>query len=250
MSSRRTSLCLIIPVYNQPDSLSTFVPKIIKRKLPVILVDDGSDKSCRQIMQELEQAIDGVTLKSHPMNLGKGAAVKTGLQAAMEAGFSHALQIDADGQHNIDDIPRFISEMYKQPIALISAFPNYDKTVPKLRYYGRYATHLWVWINTLSGVIKDSMCGFRLYPVEQSCLLLTAEKMGDRMEFDIEFIVRWYWSGEPIVQIQTNIIYPDNGVSHFNLFRDNLLISWMHCRLFFGMLKRLPELIKQKISNS
>lgn len=250
MSLIKTSLCLIIPVYNHSDSLSTFVTKIIKRKLPVILVDDGSDKLCKQIMQELEQATDGVTLKSHPMNLGKGAAIKTGLQAAMEAGFSHALQIDADGQHNIDDIPRFISEMYKQPIALISGFPNYDKTVPKLRYYGRYATHLWVWINTLSGVIKDSMCGFRLYPVEQSCQLLSAEKMGDRMEFDTEFIVRWCWSGEPIVQIQTNIIYPDNGVSHFNLFRDNLLISWMHIRLFFGMLKRLPELIKQKISHS
>ena len=249
LSSLKTSLCLIIPVYNHSDSLPTFVTKIIKRKLPVILVDDGSDKSCKQIMQELEQVIDDVTLKSHPMNLGKGAAVKTGLQTAMEAGFSHALQIDADGQHNIDDIPHFIGQMYKQPSALICGFPNYDKTVPKLRYYSRYATHLWVWINTLSGAIKDSMCGFRIYPVKQSCELLSAEKMGDRMEFDTEFIVRWHWSGAPIVQIQTNIIYPDNGVSHFNLFRDNLLISWMHTRLFFGMLKRLPKLIKQKISN-
>ena len=250
MSSFKTSLCIIIPVYNHSDNLSAFVRKIIKRKFPVILVDDGSDRSCKQIMVELEQEIDGVTLKSHPINLGKGAAVKTGLKVAMEAGFSHALQIDADGQHNIDDIPRFISEMNKQPFACISGFAKYDKTVPKLRYFGRFATHLWVWINTLSRVIKDSMCGFRIYPVEQSYQLFSEEKMGDRMEFDSEFMVRWCWTGRPIVQIQTNIIYPENGVSHFNLFRDNLLIAWMHARLFFGMLKRLPKLIKQKISNS
>jgi hypothetical protein len=86
--------------------------------------------------------------------------------------------------------------------------------------------------------------------VEQSYQLFSEEKMGDRMEFDSEFMVRWCWTGRPIVQIQTNIIYPENGVSHFNLFRDNLLIAWMHARLFFGMLKRLPKLIKQKISNS
>ena len=72
----------------------------------------------------------------------------------------------------------------------------------------------------------------------------------DEMEFDIEFIVRWHWAGKPIVQIQTRVIYPKDGISHFNLFRDNLLISWMHLKLFFGMLKRLPILLKQKISSS
>jgi len=245
LSSLNASLCVIIPVYNHSDNLSTIVTRITKGKLPVILIDDGSDKSCKKIMRDLERAIDSITLESHPMNLGKGAAIKTGLQTALEKGFSHALQIDADGQHNINDIPHFINQMDKQPDALISGYPNYDSTVPKLRYYSRYATHLWVWINTLSGVIKDSMCGFRLYPVEQSCELLAAQKMGDRMEFDTEFFVRWYWSGEPIAQIQTNVSYPSNGLSHFKLFRDNILISWMHTRLFFGMLKRLPKLIKQ-----
>ena len=140
--------------------------------------------------------------------------------------------------------------MNKQPNALVSGFPSFDKTVPKLRYYSRYATHLWVWINTLSKDIKDSMCGFRIYPVDQSCLLLSTQKMGNRMEFDSEFIVRWHWTGKPIVKIQTTVIYPEDGISHFNLFRDNLLIAWMHARFFFGMLKRLPKLLKQKISSS
>ena len=239
-------LCFIIPVYDHSTNLSAFIKELNKKNFPIILVDDGSHSACKKIMMRLDQEIECITLKSHILNLGKGAAVKTGLKEAKKSGFSHALQIDADGQHNIKDIPRFILEMNKQPNALVSGFPSYDKTVPKLRYYSRYLTHLWVWINSLSKDIKDSMCGFRIYPVEQSCLLLSTQKIGDRMEFDSEFIVRWHWLGKPIVQIQTRVIYPEDGISHFDLFRDNLLISWMHARLFFGMLKRLPNLLKQK----
>jgi len=243
-------LCFIIPVYDHSKNLPSFIKELTKKNFPIILVDDGSHSACKKIMMRLDHEIEGVTLKSHVFNLGKGAAIKTGLKEAKKSGFSHAIQIDADGQHNIEDISRFVLEMNKQPNALVSGFPSFDKTVPKLRYYSRYATHLWVWINTLSKDIKDSMCGFRIYPVDQSCLLLSTQKIGDRMEFDSEFIVRWHWTGKPIVQIQTRVIYPEDGISHFNLFRDNLLIAWMHARLFFGMLKRLPKLLKQKISSS
>ena len=245
----KIKLCFIIPVYDHSKNLSTTVKELTKKKFPIILVDDGSHSACKKIIKGLEQEIESLTLKTHALNLGKGAAIKTGLKEAKKLGFSHVLQIDADGQHNIEDISRFIFEMNKHPNAFISGFPSYDKTVPQMRYYGRYATHLWVWINTLSKDIKDSMCGFRIYPVDQSCLLLSTQKMGDRMEFDSEFIVRWHWTGKPIVQIQTRVIYPEDGISHFNLFRDNLLITWMHARLFFGMLKRLPKLLKQKISS-
>ena len=248
--SFQPKLCFIIPVYDHSTNLYAFVKEITKKKFPIILVDDGSHDVCKKIMMQLDKEIEGVTLKSHALNLGKGAAIKTGLKEAKKSGFSHAIQIDADGQHNIEDISRFVLEMNKQPNALVSGFPSFDKTVPKLRYYSRYATHLWVWINTLSKDIKDSMCGFRIYPVDQSCLLLSTQKMGDRMEFDSEFMVRWYWTGKPIVQIETRVIYPEDGISHFSLFRDNLLITWMHSRLFFGMLKRLPKLLKQKISSS
>ncbi len=240
------NLCVIVPVYNHPDKLHDLVEKFSVLNLPVIMIDDGSDSACHHVMEQLAQDNAQMMLEVHLSNQGKGAAIKTGIYAAQKAGFTHALQIDADGQHDLEDIPYFIDAMNKQPEALIAGYPLFDETIPKHRYYGRYATHIWVWINTLSMTIKDSMCGFRIYPVEQSCLLINGARMGNRMDYDGEFIVRWYWAGQPLVQVPTRVIYPAHGVSHFRLFKDNCLISRMHAHLFFGMLLRLPKLLKQR----
>jgi hypothetical protein len=160
--------------------------------------------------------------------------------------FTHALQIDADGQHDTDDIEHFMKQARIAPRALIAGYPAYDKSVPKARYYGRYASHVWVWINTLSTTIIDSMCGFRVYPLMESCALLARCHTGNRMDFDGEFIVRWHWAGHPLVQVQTRVTYPPGGISHFRLLHDNALISWMHARLFFLMIPRLPKLLARK----
>jgi len=210
------------------------------------MINDGSNMQCCQTMKQLEKENSNVSVQTHLVNLGKGAAIKTGINAALEAGFSHALQIDADAQHDLNDIPRFTELMKTHPDALIAGYPLYDETIPKHRYFGRYATHIWVWINTLSMSIKDSMCGFRIYPVQQSWNLINKERLGNRMEYDIEFIVRWQWTGQPLVQIPTKVIYPEHGLSHFRLVNDNCLIFWMHTRLFFGMLLRLPRLLMNK----
>ena len=243
------NLCAIIPVYNHPDKLDYLVTKLSELKLPIIMVDDGSDAECCQILKRLEGENTNMMLQAHLVNRGKGAAIKTGMHMAQKAGFTHALQIDADAQHDLNDVPHFVEEMKKHTDALIAGYPLYDETIPKYRYYGRYASHVWTWINTLSMTIKDSMCGFRIYPVSQSLQLIHEEKVGDRMDYDVEFIIRWYWTGQPIVQIPTRVIYPEHGVSHFRLIHDNCLISWMHTRLFFGMLQRLPRLLKSKRQN-
>jgi len=164
-------------------------------------------------------------------------------------GFTHALQIDADGQHATADIPLFLAAMAESPNALIAGYPQFDKSVPLFRYYGRYATHIWVWINTLSTTIRDSMCGFRLYPLNAACELFRSENIGNRMDFDCEFIVRWYWRGLAIKQLKTQVIYPESGNSNFKLLRDNALISWMHTKLFFGMLLRIPSLLRLRKVN-
>ena len=247
LSDAKTCLCVIIPVYNHPDKLQHLMTTFNQMSLPVIMVNDGSDTNCRDRLVQLEKKNEQMTLQTHASNQGKGAAIKTGLETAKKAGFTHALQIDADGQHDLNDVPRFIEAMSRQPEALIAGYPQFDESIPKLRYYGRYASHIWVWINTLSMTIKDSMCGFRIYPVEQSHQLISHKKMGNHMEYDGEFIVRWHWSGQPLAQIPTRVIYPAHGVSHFRLFKDNCLISWMHARLFFGMLMRIPKLLKRKL---
>lgn len=240
--------CAVVPVYNHHQVLAQTLKGISQSGLPIVLVDDGSAEETKQVMKQLASMDNTIHLIIRPANGGKGAAVKTGLQEAFAMGYTHALQIDADGQHNSADIPRFLSAAQTHSHALIAGIPDYDASVPKGRLYARYLTHVWVWINTLSLNIKDSMCGFRVYPLKASCQLLQEEYTGDRMDFDPEFLVRWQWRRWPLVQLSTRVIYPENGISHFLVWRDNKLISWMHTRLFFGMLWRFPRLLQQKFS--
>ncbi len=238
--------CVLVPVYNHQQCLAETIANIRIHGLAVVMVDDGSNDICKAVMRDIAASGSHLSLVEHPSNNGKGAAIKTGLRSALDLGFSHALQIDADGQHNSLDIPRFLATAKAHPNSLISGMPDYDDSVPKGRFYARYLTHVWVWINTLSLDIRDSMCGFRVYPLQRSCDLIAAETMGDRMDFDTEFMVRWHWRNWPIQQLSTRVIYPEHGVSHFLAWRDNKLISWMHTRLFFGMLWRLPRLMANK----
>ena len=182
-------------------------------------------------------------------NGGKGAAVQTGLAQALMQGWSHALQVDADGQHDLNDVARMLEQSKNQPKALISGQPIYDESISKGRYYGRFITHFWVYIETLSTDIKDSMCGFRVYPLDGYNRLMQANtQLGNKMDFDIEVMVKMHWQQVPIIFVPTKVHYPENGLSHFHVFDDNVLISLMHTRLFFGMLWRLPRLLSRKFS--
>ncbi|QSX33924.1 glycosyltransferase family 2 protein [Shewanella avicenniae] len=232
-------LALVIPNYNHTHYIAATLEALAPLGLHCFLIDDGSNDSTRYLLTELAQQHTWVTLITHPYNRGKGAAVLTGLNAAWQAGFSHALQVDADGQHNLADIPLMMEQAEQQPHALISGLPQYDESIPKARLYGRYITHFWVWIETLSLQIQDSMCGFRIYPLAACHVLMqSGETIGERMDFDTEIMVRLFWRGVPTVHLPTKVIYPDNGVSHFRGVADNWLISKMHTRLFFGMLWR------------
>jgi len=234
-----SKFCFVIPVYNHEGAIAETLASLDEFNLPYILVDDGCDEPCRIELQRLEQNYGlRVHLVVRQANGGKGAAVKSGLRAAKELGYSHGIQVDADGQHCPADIPQFIEKSRKCPDSLICGYPQYDKSVPKVRLWGRYLTHVWIWINTLSLEIKDSMCGLRCYPLSRTVDLLDNEYTGDRMDFDPEILVRWYWTRSGLCQVPVNVSYPIDGVSHFRGFEDNFLISAMHTRLFFGMLAR------------
>lgn len=242
--------CIIIPVYNHDAAVGRVLEQLADSGLPVLLANDGSNEACTRVLRQLAAASEQRHLLELPQNRGKGGAVKAGLRWAAAQGFTHALQVDADGQHDVADLQSFLAAGKEKPAALISGLPVYDENIPKSRYYGRQITHFWVRIHTLSGQIRDSMCGFRLYPVQALVNLLDEEPTGDRMDFDIEVMVRWVWRGGEIVHLPTRVIYPEDGVSHFKLWGDNFLISQMHTRLFFGMLWRLPRLIAAKFSRS
>ncbi|WP_299795053.1 glycosyltransferase family 2 protein [uncultured Shewanella sp.] len=234
-------LALVIPNYNHQVAIAQTLESLAQFALPCYLVNDGSDDETRHLLIALAEKYAWVTLLHHPFNRGKGAAVTTGLREAFNDGYTHALQVDADGQHNLDDIPAMIAKAEKNPKALISGLPQYDESVPKSRFYARYLTHFWVWIETLSFDIQDSMCGFRVYPLAATEKLFLNQALGERMDFDIEILVRLHWAGTEVIHLPTKVIYPEGGISHFQGLWDNLRISGMHTRLFFGMLKRLPQ---------
>jgi glycosyltransferase involved in cell wall biosynthesis len=241
--------CAVIPVYNHQEAVTAVVSGVLAQQIPCIIVDDGSTPACAAVLDGLADTTPSqVTLLRHPANRGKGAAVLTGVRHAAQAGFTHALQIDADGQHRVEDSVSFLAQAAAHPRALVIGSPRYDDSVPGLRLWARYLTHAWVSINTLSRRIEDSMCGFRVYPLAPLLELDRQRKLCARMSFDIEILVRLCWAGIEIVNIPTVVRYPKDGISHFRGGLDNLLIARLHATLFFGMLLRLPTLLARKWS--
>ena len=238
--------CLIIPVYNHEDAIFHVLAKLKLYDLPCLLINDGSSSSCTQLLTDCARLESmWITLINRPNNGGKGCAVIDGFKEAIRRGFSHAIQIDADGQHDLNDIPRFLETSRASPQALILGSPLFDLSVPKGRLYGRKFTNLWIWINTLSFAIDDGMCGFRLYPLTAVDQLIKKTAIAKRMDFDIDIVVRLYWQGAEVINIPTSVKYPSDGVSHFKPCRDNLMISKTHAKLFFGMLTRIPHLLSR-----
>jgi glycosyltransferase involved in cell wall biosynthesis len=241
-------LGLIVPFYNHEHAIRQTVAALKVHGHACWLIDDGSDARCAPVLDEIaDRESDWLKVIRSPVNRGKGIAVLTGFRAAQESGCTHALQIDADGQHDFTAIPRIVALARDHPLAIVTGVPLFDSSAPASRRIGRKLTTLWVRINTLSTGIDDAMCGFRVYPLASIMRLATHASFGSRMEFDPEILVRAVWDGVPLVSMPTQVTYPIDGVSHFKMWRDNARISWMHTRLFFGMLWRLPALLARKI---
>lgn len=245
---RQPEICFLIPVYDHGDSVIGTLRRLEPYGLQCLLVDDGSEPGCARTLQQAADQYSWVDLLRRPVNGGKGAALKAGFTALRDRGFTHAFQIDADGQHDTSGVEVFLNLAAQHPQALILGVPIYDHSVTRARYYGRYLSHVWVWINCLSFAIADCMCGFRIYPLDQTLPVLENNRLGDRMQFDIEILVHMSWLDVAIVNHEVAVGYPEDGISHFRLVKDNVMISTAHARLFFGMLQRLPHLLKRKLS--
>jgi glycosyltransferase involved in cell wall biosynthesis len=224
-------LCAVVPTYDNPLTVRGVVERVRAHVPDVIVVDDGSSAPGRLAVEAL--ARDGLARAVRlERNSGKGAAVKAGLRAARDLGFTHALQVDADGQHDVDDVPRFVEASRANPAALVLGQPVFDASAPASRRRGRLISRFWTDIETGGRrIIEDPLCGFRIYPLDAA---LRARARGDRMDFDPEIAVRMIWLGTPVVNLPTRVRYvpaEQGGVSHFRMFRDNVRISWGHARL-------------------
>jgi glycosyltransferase involved in cell wall biosynthesis len=240
----------VIPVFNHERAVPAVAGALRAQGLPVILVDDGSNDICRRSLEELA-AQTGDRLVRLDVNGGKGAAVIAGLRAAHAAGFSHALQVDADGQHDLADVPRFLAASAADPAAVVCGKPVFDASIPRVRLFSRYITHVLVWLQTLSfREVRDSMCGFRLYPVAAVLEVVDQDGVGRRMDFDVELLVKLSWRGHRMLWLDTKVRYPADGLSHFRMLLDNLLLARMHVRLVGGMIWRAPRIVARRVGRA
>jgi glycosyltransferase involved in cell wall biosynthesis len=229
--------CALIPTFDNPATVRPVVEAVRPHLADIVLVDDGSGPDGRRACEEI--ARDGLAhLERRARNGGKGAAVKTGFATAHRLGFTHALQSEADGQHDASDVPRFLEEARAHPDALILGRPLFDDTQPRVRALARRLSIFWVSVETGGRTIADPQCGFRVYPVDAA---IEAAARGDHMEFDLEVPVRMLWNGTPVRNLPTRVRYlaaEDGGISHFDVWRDNARISWLHTRLVFEAARR------------
>ena len=224
-------ICGLIPVYNNHMTIEAVVNLCRQYIDALIIVDDGSNDGTELIVAKLAANNPQIYVRHHTHNQGKGAAVQTGLKLAKDLGYDHALQVDADGQHNLDDIPGFLQARQKSPEAMIMGAPVFDESIPMIRKYGRKLTHLMIALEAGTTGLPDAMCGFRLYPVKP---ILKLGSMSSRMSFDPEVMIRAHWAGIPIKTITTKVRYlsaEEGGVSHFKMVHDNALHVWTHSRL-------------------
>ena len=238
--------CALIPSHNHCTALPQVVLALRALDLPVLIVDDGSAEPAAAAIAALHDPDNGVCVHRRPLNGGKGAAVCDGLRLAADQGFSHAVQVDADGQHDLTALPVLLEQARRHPAAVVSGAPVYDRSIPVARRIGRWFTHVWVFVETLSLRITDSMCGFRVYPLAACLELLATETLGARMDFDTDIMVRLFWRGVAPIMVPVRVTYPLGNTSNFHLLHDNLRISWMHTRLVLTMLARLPAILRHR----
>lgn len=216
---------------------------------PVWVVVDGSDDGTLEGLRELAQGDEDLRVIVQPRNMGKGNAVLRGITLAAEEGFTHALTMDSDGQHPAPSIPRFMEASRQDPGAVVLGVPVFDASAPAIRVGGRKISNGLANLETVWLGLGDSLYGFRVYPIADLRAIMGKHMWMRRFDFDPEAAVRLIWRGVRPVNIPAPVRYltpEEGGVSHFNYYRDNVLLTWMHFRLFAGFLLRLPMLLVRK----
>lgn len=252
MPEKSATHLVLIPSYNPGRTVLDTVRAARAQWAPVWVVTDGSTDGSTEALQVLATNDPDLHVMVLPQNCGKGAAVLTGLEQALAAGYTHALTMDADGQHPAELIPAFMAASRSAPEKMVLGKPVFGPEAPALRVNGRKLSNIWADMETLWMGIGDSLYGFRIYPIAPLVDIMRGQQFMRRFDFDPEAVVRLCWAGVPPLNIDAPVRYlsaEEGGVSHFKYLRDNLLLSWMHTRLFFGFLRRLPLLLGRRLRN-
>ena len=249
-SSPSSTHLVLIPSYNPGRKVFETVCAAREQWDPVWVVVDGSTDGTAQGLEEMARNDRGLRVLIREKNGGKGAAVLDGLIEAADKGYTHVLTMDSDGQHPADRIGAFMAASSAAPQAMVLGEPVFDASAPSIRVKGRKISNWWANLETLWGGIHDSLFGFRVYPIAPLARIMRSTLWMRRFDFDVEAVVRLSWSGVPAINLPASVRYwtpEEGGVSHFNYWRDNLLLTSMHCRLFAGFVVRLPLLTVRRL---
>ncbi len=241
------SPCILIPVYRHGRACAEVVDSIVQYGIPIILVDDGNDAETKNYLSQIKEKHGDVEIVVRPKNGGKGAAFASGVIFAHEKGYSHILQLDADGQHDSTQIPFFVEKAKNSPSKMICGYPEYDETAPGHRKNAHAFANTWCMVCTWSNKIVDALCGFRIYPTEPTFKFVTKKMYDKRMGFDVEILIQLMWAGLDLEFYPVHVTYPSDGISNFHAFRDNVRISWVFTRLCCKMIVLSPVLLWRKI---
>ncbi|MBV5273503.1 MAG: glycosyltransferase family 2 protein [Lamprocystis purpurea] len=249
LNSSETHLVLI-PSYDSGALVYDVVRAACRQWTPVWVVVDGSTDGTTAVLQEMAATDPGLRVFALPKNSGKGAAILHGLDLAAREGFTHALTMDADGQHPVERIPDFMAASIGAPDAMVLGVPAFDVSAPRLRVQGRKVSNGFANLETLWMGIDDSLCGFRVYPIEPLRQVMHGQRWMRRFDFDPEAVVRLCWRGVRPINLSAPVKYlsaDQGGVSHFRYLRDNAQLTWMHARLMLGFLLRFPALLRRRL---
>ncbi len=235
----KSNPCLLIPNYNHGREIVAVVESLAEHGLPCLVVDDGSAVSTRDALESLTQRHSFLDVHYRERNGGRGAALKSGYRLAAARGYTHAIQLDADGQHCAADVPQFVEAITRNPGALVLGAPVFDESAPKARLYGRQLSRVTVWVATLSFAVEDPLCGFRGIPLRPTLDVLDTERTGNRMEFDPEIVIQLVQRGTPVVNLPTQVVYNEGGLSHFDMLGDNARLIGVYLKALYAMPMRL-----------
>jgi len=250
MSTPSKTHLVLIPSYNPGSRVSATVRAALECWGPVWVVIDGSTDDSPARLAALRGEEPSLEIIVLATNRGKGAAVLEGLERAAAAGYTHALTMDSDGQHPAAHIEELMRVSQANPAAMVLGCPVFDASAPRLRVRGRKISNWWVNLETLWAGIGDSLYGFRVYPIAPLISVMRHQPWMRRFDFDAEAVVRLSWRGVAAINVAAPVRYfraDEGGVSHFNYWRDNVLLTWMHARLFGEFLLRLPVLLARRL---
>lgn len=228
-------ILVVIPVYNHAGTLRQVAEGVLARHPHLLVLDDGSAAPVAPLLEGLP-----LSIMRHATNRGKGAAIMSAARWAGERGYSHLVTIDADGQHDPAELPKFLQAIQAAPQAFMVGARDFKNAqdVPFSSRFGRAFSEFWAFIQT-GRRVSDMQSGYRAYPVPA---LLGLSLWDSHYSFEVEVLVKAAWAGFEIMELPISVYYPkaSERISHFKAFRDNLRISALNTRLTIRALIPVP----------